>query len=120
MGSVKFWLVLSSLLLSGGAACAECLMPDSPPAVPDGSNATDAEMRAGREALQAFVNKLQSYQSCLEAELKAAPADTLPQLKIAWRAAGNAAIDQAQQLAQDYDRELKLFKSLHPGAQPAK
>jgi hypothetical protein len=95
-------------------ARAECLMPQPAPTIPDGKVATDADMHAGHDTLQAFVNKLQDYQVCLEKQIKAASPDTRDALKMAWRAQGNAAIDEASALAADYAQQLQLFKSLHP------
>jgi hypothetical protein len=106
-------LLAAGLLVSG--ARAECLLPEPAPTLPNGATATEAEMRAGHDALQGFVDKLQTYQACLEDEIKNAPADTRPEMKIAWRTVGNAAIDQARDLAAEYDNQIKLYKSRHPG-----
>jgi hypothetical protein len=112
-----FRLLIGGILAAGlgTTALGECVLPAPPPVVPDGSQATQAEMRAGHDALQSFVNKLQAYQVCMEDQFNSATNDTRPEVKIAYRTLGNAAIDEAVALAADYDQQLKLFKSLHPG-----
>ena len=106
--------VLGALGLAPISAAAECLMPQPAPTIPDGNTASEADLRAAHDAVQGFVNKLQEYQVCLENEVKTAPPDTRPELKIAWRTQGNAAIDQAHDLADDYAQQLKVFKASHP------
>jgi hypothetical protein len=113
---------LGALFLCAGlslpATAAECLMPAPAPPMPKGATASAAEMASAKAVIQDFVNKLQVYQICLETEIKNAPADTTKELKIAWRAQGNAAIDEAQALAADFAAQLKLFKS-RASASPA-
>jgi len=116
------WLVSSgvAVLVLSGQARAECILPEPAPVVPDGATASDSEMHAARDSIQKFVNSLQDYQVCLEAEVKSAPPDTRLELKLAWRTLGNAAIDQAQALAADYAQQLAIYKGRTGAAPPHK
>jgi hypothetical protein len=99
---------------------AECVKPGPAPAVPHGATASEAEMKAGRQALQAHVDLLQSYQSCLAAQAAQAPADTAPELKATWLAQGDAALDVAQTEAATFSTELQLFRAKNGPAPDAK
>jgi hypothetical protein len=104
--------VLSALFLLFLAvpAAAACQRPGPAPALPNGAKADQAAMNAGHDAIQAYVNALEAYQSCLRNQAEQAPPDTAPQLKAAWIAQGDAAIDLAQTLAAGYSAALKQFK----------
>ena len=103
------------LMLTGffapGAAAAECAKPPRPPQMPQGATATDEEMKHGREVLQTYVNVLQEYQKCMEAQIKNAPPDTKPEVKQQWSANADAAIDAAHTIADVYSIQLRAFKA---------
>jgi hypothetical protein len=98
-------------LLIGGHVSAECLLPGPAPVLPRGASATAAEMKAAHDSMQSFVNALEKYQACVENQIKDAPADTPKFMKNAWRAQGNAGIDEAHAAAEAYAEQLKAFKS---------
>ncbi len=118
----SIWLVVSRamLLIAAGAvgsalvslgARAECAQPPHPPQMPQGATATDEEMKAGRVALQKYVNFLEDYGTCLDNELKGLPADAKPEIKAALVSKGDAAIEAAHEIADIYAIQLRAFKA---------
>jgi hypothetical protein len=106
--------ILVATIVLPASAWADCTYPGPPPAPPRGEFATLADMKLAHDAMQNFVNALEAYQTCLEKQIKAAPADTKPELKIAWRAQGNAAIDLAEKVSSVYSDQYKIFKARQP------
>jgi hypothetical protein len=93
----------------------DCLLPGPPPVPPDGNTATAADMALGRSTIQNFVNELENYQACRNNQLDhAAPTVTEAQ-KQTWLDQGNAAVDEANAIANAFAAQLKIFK-----ARPAK
>jgi len=105
---------IAAASLFAGQAWADCVLPGPEPVVPRGEVATHTDMKIGHDALQTYVNALESYQACLEKQITAAPPDTKPELKLAWRAQGNAAIDEAKAAAARYAAQFKIFKARQP------
>jgi hypothetical protein len=93
------------------AAQAECQFPPRAPQMPQGATASDDDMKEGREALQKYVDILQTYQTCMEQQIKDAPLDTPAELKRRWAERADAAIDAAHQIADVYSIQLRVFKS---------
>ncbi len=94
---------------------AECLLPGPPPVAPNGAVASAADMRLGHDVMQAFVNELEAYQNCRNAQIdRAAPGVTEAQ-KQQWLDQGNAAVDEANDLAAAFGRQLAAFKARNPG-----
>lgn len=104
-------LVAATILLLAGTALAECPKPPKAPQMPQGATATDEDMKHGREVLQSYVNTLQDYQKCMEAQIKNAPPDTKPEVKQQWAANADAAIDAAHEIADVYSIQLRAFKA---------
>jgi hypothetical protein len=93
------------------AVAADCTMPGRAPTMPQGATASEEEMKAGHDALQVYVNQLQKYQDCNEAQIQNASKDTKPEDKQRWREQGNAAIDAATQIRDVYAAQLKAYKA---------
>jgi hypothetical protein len=91
------------------AAPTECLLPGPPPVPPDGSTASDADMKLGHDAIQHFVLQLEAFQACRNAMIDHAPAGTTEEQKKIWVEEGNAAVDEAHALADAFARQLKIF-----------
>jgi hypothetical protein len=102
--------VFTAAALSG-AGWAECAAPPHAPDMPQGATATDEEMKAGHDALQKYVNTLEQYEACIDAEIKAAPPDTKPEDKARLIANADAAIEAAHEIADIYSIQLRAFKS---------
>ena len=104
-------VVAATIFILAGAASAECAKPPKPPQMPQGATATSEEMQEGRVALQNYVNILQTFQKCREDEIKAAPADTKPEVKQKWAAEADSAIDAAHTIADVYSIQLRAYKA---------
>lgn len=98
-------------LIAVPAAARECGTPGPAPAVPDGSTATADQMATAHGAVQTYVNTLQTYQDCEEANIKNAPKGTKGEELQKLRDQGNAAIDQAQALSTSFSQQMKIFKA---------
>ena len=104
-------MIAVTILIFSGAALADCPKPPRAPQMPQGATATDDDMKHGREALQNYVNILQDYQKCMEAQIKNAPPDTKPEVKQQWAANADAAIDAAHEIADVYSIQLRAYKA---------
>ncbi len=104
-------VAVAAVLLLAGNALAECAKPPKAPVMPQGATASDEEMKHGREVLQTYVNILQTYQKCMEDQIKNAPPDTKPEVKQQWAANADAAIDAAHEIADVYSIQLRAFKA---------
>jgi hypothetical protein len=93
------------------ASAADCNPPGPAPAIPDGATATVDQMKQAHGDVQSYVNLLQSYQDCLEARIKLTMKTSKPEDLQKLRDAGNAAIDQAKQLSDNYKAQVTAFKA---------
>jgi hypothetical protein len=96
-------------------AKSDCLLPGPAPVPPDGRTATAADMALGHSTIQNFVNELEGYQACRNYQLDHADKSASEQQKQTWLDQGNAAVDQANAIANAFAEQLKIFK-----ARPAK
>ena len=99
------------LALAAQGASAACADPPKPPYMPQGATATEEEMKQGHDALQRYVDVLQTYQACMDQQVKDAPPDTKPEVKAQWQANADAAINAAHAVADVYSMQLRVFKS---------
>jgi len=93
---------------------ADCLYPGPAPVPPDGSTATEADMKLGHDAIQNYVLELEAYQACRNSQADNSPASVTDQQKQTWLAEGNAAVDQATALASAFSVQLKTYKARNP------
>ncbi|HMA52062.1 MAG TPA: hypothetical protein VKP60_20025 [Magnetospirillaceae bacterium] len=109
---MKALFVAALLSLAAAGADAACVRPaEAPPEVPNGAKADDATMKQAHDAIQAYVVKLEAYKTCLKTQSDTAPADTPEEQKLAWAAQGDAAVDAANYLANQFSYALKTFKA---------
>jgi t-SNARE complex subunit (syntaxin) len=67
MRNQLFAAALISLLASGNVFAADCgEVPSVTPTVPSGSTATSGDIRAARDAVVAFSNKVDEYLACMD------------------------------------------------------
>jgi hypothetical protein len=102
---------ISGILLASPAGAAECAAPGQAPIIPDGALATVDQMKTAHTAVQSYVNTLQAYQDCLEAQIKMAPKTAKPEELQKMRDQGNAAIDQATSLSNNYSEQVRAYKT---------
>lgn len=109
---VQASLAAALLFFAAAGAEAECARPSAtPPVIPDGATATDESMKEAHDAIQAYVNLLESYKACLKQQADSAPADIAQEQVVTWVAQGDAAIDNASYLAGQFSNALKTFKA---------
>ena len=92
-------------------AMAACIAPGPAPVVPDGNTTTADQLKTVHAQVQTYVDVLQKYQDCLEAQIKSAPGGTKAGDLQKMRDAGNAAIDQANALSASYSEQVKVFRA---------
>lgn len=93
------------------------LYPRSPAGIPDGRSASLEQMLSSQRAVKAFDAGITSYQGCLESENNAALAanpdltedQKSEHLRIVFQKQ-NAAVDEAQALADQLNAQIRIFK----------
>ena len=106
--------LVAAILALGHASlahAADCILPKAVPTMPQGATASEDEMKAGREELQAFVNVLQAYSACMDKLVKDAPPNTPAEQKQKWQAESDYAIETAERVSNIYSAQLRAFKS---------
>jgi hypothetical protein len=115
--------ILSGLLLVGllsaGAAGAECVYPKAPGSVPDGATATQEQMVAGMKSVKEYNAAVTEYLACLETEMNQrveaagpdAPADQIEQIKAIHNKRHNAAVEELEAHAAQFNEQVKVYKA---------
>ena len=91
-------------------AFAEC-SKEAAPTIPDGASASEDEMKAGQQAVKAYIASSNAYLECLDAEGVAAGAEELPEFKDARVSNYNAAVDEQTAVADSFNAAVKAFKA---------
>jgi fumarate hydratase class II len=100
-------------------ASAECIYPKSPDSPPNGTTATESEMIAGMTAFKKYDAEVNAYLSCLDMEANTRiseagdNADQVKQIKIMSSKKHNAAIDELQARADEFNSQLRAYKTKH-------
>ncbi len=104
-------------LLTAGAAQATCIYPRAPDRVPDGKTASYEEMAAAQKAVQQFNEDINAYNACLDMEMTALEQsgqydeNRLTELRAMQAKKNNAAVDEVQAIADQFNEQLRIFKS---------
>ncbi|MEL7296029.1 MAG: hypothetical protein AAGJ86_00130 [Pseudomonadota bacterium] len=106
---------LSGLLLLSAGAQAACEYPSKVP-VPNGSEASQEEMVAGQKAVKSYMNSMNTYLDCIEAEAKsAASADEAPEIteqrNTLMTKRYNAAVTEMETLAAEFNVQVRAYKA---------
>lgn len=103
-------LALASLSLS---AHADCAYPKAPASIPNGATATEAEMIGAMNAFKAYDAEVKAFGSCLDDETKAKAAGSaqLMQLKTMQSKKLNAAVEELQSKAKEFNEQVRVFKA---------
>lgn len=110
-------LVVAAVLAP--AAYADCTYPQAPGHLPDGTTATLKEMIAAMQVVKSYNEEMTAYLSCIQLErdsrVAAAGATLTKQQKQELEAIEdqkhNAAIDQLQTVANQFNAQVKIFKA---------
>ena len=102
-----------ALAFGVATAQAECSFPKAPASIPDGKTASEPEMVAAMQAFKAYNDSVNSFGACLEEETKSKAAGTaqLMQLKTMQSKKLNAAVDELQAKAKEFNEQVRAFKS---------
>ena len=95
------------------SAHADCAFPKPPAGVPDGKTASEQEMVAAMAAFKAYNEEVNAFGQCLEQETKDKAAGTaqLTQLKTMQTKKLNAAVDELQTKAKQFNEQVRIFKA---------
>lgn len=107
-------LATAALLVTGSmAAHADCAYPKAPATIPNGATASEAEMIAAMTAFKNYDADVKAYGACLEQETKDRAAGTaqLMQLKTMQTKKLNAAVDELQAKAKEFNEQVRIFKA---------
>jgi opacity protein-like surface antigen len=100
------------------AAYADCSYPHAPEHLPTGNTATLKEMLAGEQAVKIYNQEMTAYLSCIELERDSRVAQAGDKLTKEQKQAlqaievqkHNAAVDQLQTVASQFNAQVKIFK----------
>jgi uncharacterized protein YfkK (UPF0435 family) len=104
-------------LLLAGSAHATCIYPRAPERVPDGKTATYDEMVAAQQAVKQFNEDITAYNACLDMEMTALvqsgayDEDRINELRAMQAKKNNAAVDEVQAVADQFNEQLRIFKA---------
>lgn len=108
----KFTAVLALTAVSF-AAHADCPYPKAPASIPNGATASEQEMLTAMNAFKAYDADVKAFGTCLEQETKEKSAGTaqLMQLKAMQTKKINAAVDELQSKAREFNEQVRVFKA---------
>ena len=120
MKKVACLAVLAALLPA--AAWADCVYPKQPSKTPDGNRAPRADMIAAKKVFDKYQTDITAYLSCLKAEHETAMAANATaseadkkKMEERWEKRNDAAVDEAQQVADRFNEQLRLCKARPDG-----
>ena len=106
-------IVALALLALSFTAQAECPFPKAPASIPDGKTASEQDMVAAMASFKAYNEEVNTFGACLEGETKAKAAGSgqLMQLKTMQTKKLNAAVDELQTKAKQFNEQVRIFKA---------
>jgi hypothetical protein len=115
-------LVLAASLST--TAYAECAYPHKPAKMPDGNTATKDEMVAANKQVKQYNADMTAYLDCLKTEYDGTTAklpadateDQKKQLATVYARKNDAAVDELQTVATQFNEQLRVFKAKTPPA----
>lgn len=95
------------------AAQADCAYPKAPASIPDGKTASEAEMVSAMNAFKTYDAEVKAFGACLDDETKQKAAGTaqLMQLKTMQSKKLNAAVEELQSKAKEFNEQVRVFKA---------
>ena len=109
------------LVRAAGSELNGCALP-SPPALPDGANASHEQMSSARQAFEAYDAATNAYTKCVDAAVARVAArqgrgvspEELARLQAFGTTAHNTAISQEQGVADQLNAQIRAYKAKHP------
>jgi hypothetical protein len=124
MKKISCLVVLAAAMLPAISWGAECTYPKKPSKAPNGTRATRDEMVAAKKVQEQYQADVNAYLKCLKDEYDAAlsiaklePAkfeDEKKKLTARWEKKNDAAVDEAQDVADRFNEQLSACKA-RPG-----
>ncbi len=117
MKRANFAVAMMAASLYAGAAWATCIYPRAPERVPDGKTATFDEMLAAQQTVKQFNEDVNAYNACLDMEMKSLEQSgeydeaRLTELRTMQAKKNNAAVDEVQAIADQFNEQLRIFKA---------
>lgn len=117
MKRARFAVSMVTACLFAGAAWATCIYPRTPESVPDGKTASLDEMVAAQKAVQQFNEDVNAYNACLDMEMRSLEQSglydetRLVELRVMQAKKNNAAVDEVQAIADQFNEQLRVFKA---------
>jgi len=106
----SIYLLAPALLLATSVSFA-CELTGAPPAIPDGSTATEAELLAAQDAIKTYMAHSNEYIECLKQEDRQAGDTDTPEKDAERIAAHNAAVDAQEKLAAEFNTQVQAWKA---------
>jgi hypothetical protein len=103
-------LALAGMVQAAELDISHCKFPD-PPEVPDGADATEAEMGAAGAQVREFVAGIQSSLACLTEAESALGDEVTEEQQAQLVAIYNNGVDQMNAVAQNYNEQVQAYKS---------
>ena len=103
--------------LAAGSAGATCIYPRAPEHIPDGKTATFDAMVAAQQAVKLFDADVTAYNTCLDMEMASYEqsgqfdANRLMELRAMQAKKNNAAVDEVQAIADQFNEQLRIFNA---------
>ena len=124
MKTIQF-AVLTLALSSPTVIAGDCSGPQAP-SLPDGATASMEDMLSGQKAVKAYQTANLEYMGCLEKEFTAAEAAALESSSEDDKKAAqdtyqkavdayNAAVSQEEEIAGQFNTEIREYKAANPG-----
>jgi hypothetical protein len=112
-----FVLAALAACLATGSAGAACIYPRAPEHIPDGKTATFEEMVTAQQAVKQFDADVTAYNACLDMEMLSFEQSgqfdeaRLLELRAMQAKKNNAAVDEVQAVADQFNEQLRIFKT---------
>ncbi len=90
------------------AAYANCHLPSAPSKIPNGATASKQQMVTAMQTIQEYNHDVNTYLQCLKFEVRQNQLSSDDQVSL-----HNAAINQLKQIAANFNRQVRIFKSKH-------
>jgi len=94
--------------LAGPAALANCRLPAAPSKIPDGATASAQQMITAMQTIKEYDRDVQTYLKCLNFEVRQNRLSPDHQVSL-----HNTALGELQEIATEFNRQVKIFKSKH-------
>jgi hypothetical protein len=111
--SVKIKILSAAVILVASVSVhAECAFPKAPAAIPNGATASEPEMVTAMQTFKTYNDEVAAFGKCLDDEIKEkAGSAQLMQLKTMQSKKHNAAVDELQAKAKEFNEQVRIFKS---------